>query len=89
VIVSRFKLRARADPQTLIRLINYFAQLGFLPTRVRAQEADGLMTVHIEQRGLSDAQERIIAEKMRSSVLVEAVHVRRARVLPASEMDDQ
>lgn len=79
--VSRFDIVARADPQTLIRLLSYFAQLGILPGGVRAREAAGLMTVQIEQADLAEQQARIIAEKMRSSVLVETVRVRCGRDL--------
>lgn len=74
--LSRFDVVARVDPQTLIRLLNPFAQLGLLPSRVDAIEAEGLVTVCIEQPDLAEQQARIIAEKMRSYVLVEAVSLR-------------
>jgi hypothetical protein len=85
--LSRFEVVACADPQTLIRLLNYFAQVGLLPARVNAVEACGLVTIRIHQHGLSEQQARIIAEKMRGSVLVDAVQVRRGRRLltPLSE----
>jgi len=75
----RFVVRARSDPQTLPRLINYVVQLGMIPRRVRADEADGIMTVLIEQDGLGDHQACIIANKMASSVLIEDVRLTRGR----------
>jgi hypothetical protein len=89
--LSRFAVIGRADPQTLIRLLNYFAQQHLLPSRVSAVEADGLVTIMIDQPGLGEQQAGIIAEKMRSSVLVENVRVHRGRHLlkPLSEAIDE
>lgn len=70
---ARFSVRACADPQTLPRLIQYIAQLGLVPSAVQARQRGGMMTVLIEQADIGDAQARLIAEKMRASVLVEAV----------------
>lgn len=83
----RFDIIARADPQTLPRLLNPFAQIGMVPKRVNAAEADDLLTVRIDQPALGEQQARIIAEKMRGSVLVEAVRLRRGRqtLLPAGQ----
>ena len=83
----RFDIVARADPQTLPRLLNPFAQIGVMPSRVSAVGADDLLTVRIVQPGLGEQQARIIAEKMRCAVLVEAVHLRRGRraLLPGGE----
>jgi acetolactate synthase regulatory subunit len=87
---SRFDIVARADPQTLIRLLNAFAQRGLRPNRVMATESNGLVTVRIEIPDLSEQQGQIIAEKMRSSFLVETVRVVRGRRLlkPLSETID-
>ena len=84
----RFDIIARADPQTLPRLLNPFAQIGAMPSRVSAVEASELLTVRIDQPELGEQEARIIAEKMRSSVLVETVRVRRGRhaLLPVGEM---
>lgn len=88
---THFDIVARADPQTLIRLLNYFAQLGLLPNRVNAVEVGGSVMVRIAQPELGEHQARIIAEKMRSSVLVESVRARRGRHLlipPCERIDD-
>lgn len=88
--LSRFNIVARHDPATLIRLLNYFAQLGMVPSRVKAAEVGGRITVRIEQPDLSEQQARIIMEKMQSAVLVEAVRVHRGRRLltPPSDTID-
>jgi hypothetical protein len=75
----RFDVRAQAEPQTLMRLVGYVAQLGLVPKRVSAREVAGLMVVVIEQAGLGDHQAGIIAEKMRASVLVQTVQLSRGR----------
>ena len=87
---SRFDIVAHADPQTLIRMLNYFAQLGLSPSRVNALDVGGSVTICIEQPGLDEQQARIIAERMRSSVLVETVRAHRGRhpLLPLSETID-
>lgn len=72
-MVSRFEIVALADPHTLIRLLNYFAQRGLVPNRIIATEAEGFVNVQIEQAGLTEPQARIIAERMRGSVLVDTV----------------
>ncbi|GAA0304256.1 hypothetical protein GCM10009087_12660 [Sphingomonas oligophenolica] len=78
---ARFSVRARADAQTLSRLVNYFAQMDLTPSRVRAEEAHGMLRVSIEQGDIPDDRAELIAEKMRSSVLVESVELRRGRRL--------
>ena len=76
VSITRFDIVAQSDPQTLMRLLGYFAQLGLVPRRVDAV-IHGSVKVRIEQLELGEQQARVIAEKMRSSVLVETVRVRR------------
>ncbi|MGI4880547.1 MAG: hypothetical protein ACRYG4_24035 [Janthinobacterium lividum] len=74
---TRFDIVAQADSQTLGRLINYFAQQGLVPNRFSAVVAGGSVKVRIEHPDLGEQQCRIIAEKMRSAVIVEAVRVHR------------
>lgn len=83
----RFDIVARADSQTLIRLLNYFAQLDLSPRRVKALDVEGSLTIRIEQPGLDEQQAQIIAEKMRASVLVQTVRAHRGRhpLRPLSE----
>lgn len=77
--VTRFDIVAQSDPQILIRLLNQFAQLGLRPSRVTASASGDLLNVRIEQGDLSEQRARIIAERMRASILVVAVHARHAR----------
>lgn len=88
--VSRFDIIAHADPQTLIRMLNYFALLGLVPRCVDAVEADGLVTIRIEQPDLGEQQAHVIAEKMRSSVLALSVGLHRGRqtLLPLDGTND-
>lgn len=74
-----FKVVARDDPQSLIRMLNFFSQVGLTPKRVSAVEANSLIAIRIEQPGLGEHQAHIIAEKMRSSFLVEDVCVHHGR----------
>ena len=74
-----FRIVTRDDPQSLIRMLNFFSQLGLTPRRVSAVESNSLVAIHIEQSGLGEHQAHIIAEKMRSSLLVEDVRIRHRR----------
>lgn len=87
VQVSRFEIVARIDPQTVARLINYFAQRALTPRHVQATQVEGMMRVAIEQDGLSVHEAGIIADKMRCNWLVEEVGLRCGNVhqLPLSE----
>lgn len=85
--ISRFDIVARPDPQTLARLINPFAQRALIPSAVEAREANGMMLVTIEQRGLSVHEAGVIADKMRNNWLVEQVGLRCGNVhqMPLSD----
>lgn len=69
----RFFIDTAPDPQALPRLIGYFAQRNLVPERVGAEVRSGTLLVSIVQGGLEPPHAAIIAEKMRSSVLVEDV----------------
>lgn len=70
---AHFEIRAAADPQTVLRLLNYFAQQGLVPSAVAmSADAHGL-AVSITQDQLALSNAHIIAEKMRASCLVEEV----------------
>jgi len=76
-VALRYEIRGSANAQTLSRLINFFAQLGMTPTRVRADKIGQMLMIVIEQDGLDDHQADVIAYKMRSSVMVEDVRLTR------------
>lgn len=69
----RFEVCAFADPETVPRLINYFTQRGLIPFRIRASLEHDEIVVRLDQHGLTAGEAKIIAEKMRSSVLVHTV----------------
>jgi hypothetical protein len=75
MVQSRLSVRAISTSETLPRIIDYVAKLGATPRRVYSDEENGMMTILIEQDGMSEATVRVIAEKMRASVLVESVHL--------------
>jgi hypothetical protein len=64
---------ASADPQTLLRLLEFFAQRSLIPARVKASTTSEDMCVLIEIERLSQPYGQIIAEKMRQTVLVISV----------------
>ncbi|WEK41937.1 MAG: hypothetical protein P0Y64_11070 [Candidatus Sphingomonas colombiensis] len=69
----RFEIIAASDPQSLPRLINYFAQRDVIPSLVRVEARGASMHFVIELPALAAPHAAIIAEKMRASVLVERV----------------
>ncbi|MEO7170663.1 MAG: hypothetical protein ABIY39_09840 [Sphingomonas sp.] len=71
--ICRFELETEAGAQTLSRLINYFAQRDLTPSSVRSDVTGDLLRLTIEQRAIDPAHARIIAEKMRASVLVHSL----------------
>jgi hypothetical protein len=70
-----YRIRATANPQTLSRIINFFAQRDLLPTSVRCDTRADALDVFIVASDLDPAHAQIIAEKMRSMVLVEEVEM--------------
>jgi hypothetical protein len=83
-----FQVTAKVDPASLVRLMDYFSQLGHVPQRVRADRLGDLIAVSVVIHDLTDAQAGIIAEKMRGLMLVEHVVLHRGMRLlcPHSEM---
>lgn len=83
--VARFEIVARADPHSLLRIMNYFAQIGLIPGSVKAHVADDQLFVSVRQAELGDHQARIIAEKMRAVPVIETVQLYWGRrlVLPS------
>jgi hypothetical protein len=71
----QYKIRATANAQTLSRIINSFAQRDLLPTSVLCETRAGGLDISILMPDLDPATAQIIAEKMRSMVLVEDVQM--------------
>lgn len=70
---AHFAIRALADPQTVPRLINHFAQLGLVPSAIAMTTHGDRITLDLTQHHLPLANAHVIAEKMRASCLVEDV----------------
>lgn len=69
-----FSVRTEADPSALSRLIEFFALLNVVPDSFRSRRfADGTMVVSLKVRGLSDDRVDVIANKLRSVVVVHSV----------------
>ncbi len=74
----QFKIQAISDAQTLPRIINFFAQRDLILASVRCETNVDVQQISLIAPGLDSAGARIIAEKMRSMVLVEAVEMKPA-----------
>jgi hypothetical protein len=68
-----FEIVASASVQTVLKLLNYFAQRDILPSRVMWETSDDFCTITIEAESLSAEIATIIAEKMRNQVQVKKV----------------
>jgi acetolactate synthase regulatory subunit len=71
----RFTISAEIASDTLLRLLNYFAQRGLCPARVHAEQRGDATTIHIEQPDIDERTASIIGEKMRNCIHVTMVDV--------------
>lgn len=71
----RFTITAEVADDTLLRMLNYFAQRGLRPSRVHAEQLGGTMTIDIDQLDISEHTASIVQEKMRTCIDVTAVDV--------------
>jgi acetolactate synthase regulatory subunit len=72
----RFTISAEVADDTLLRLLNYFAQRGLRPSRVHAEQLGDTVTIDIDQPGIAEQTASIIQEKMRNCVNVKTVEVK-------------
>ena len=68
-----FSIRTAADAQATSRVVEHFAMRSLLPEMVRAIRDGDTLQIEIELHDLDEVSAAIIAEKMRSSVLVDEV----------------
>lgn len=66
----RFQIDGTVDPQTLPRIIGYFAQQWATPSRLVLQMCDGLLRIEVDVDGLGARQAEIVATKLRENVLI-------------------
>jgi acetolactate synthase regulatory subunit len=71
----RFTISAEVSDDTLLRMLNYFAQRGLRPSRVHAKQLGDTITIEIDQAGISEHTTSIIQEKMRTCLGVTTVEV--------------
>lgn len=71
----QFVIRTAISPHILLRLVNHFAQRNLIPSTITCQTEAGWMVVVIIHSGLSANVAASIAEKIRSSVMVDRVEV--------------
>jgi hypothetical protein len=72
-LTAAYRVQAAPDPQVVARLLNLFSQLDLTPSLVKARLEGEWMWVVVHQPGLSEDRAELIAEKMRSMVMVEQV----------------
>ncbi|AHE53974.1 hypothetical protein [Sphingomonas sanxanigenens] len=66
----RFAIEAAEDPQSLPRVLGYFAQRWIVPSGVTMALRDGGMAIDIAVEALDEQGAAIIAAKLRENVLV-------------------
>jgi acetolactate synthase regulatory subunit len=71
----RFTVAAAVSDDTLLRMLNYFAQRGLRPSRVHAEQHGDTMSIHIDQPDIDQQTALIIKEKMRNCIHVTLVDV--------------
>lgn len=71
----RFEIEAMVDPQSLLRVLGYFAQRSVVPDALQMRVGAGRMTISLTVADLPEAQAMIIAAKLEQIVLVEGVRL--------------
>jgi acetolactate synthase regulatory subunit len=72
----RFTISAEVADDTLLRMLNYFAQRGLRPCRVHAEQLGDTVTIAIDQHDITEQTASIIQEKMRNCINVTTVEVK-------------
>jgi acetolactate synthase regulatory subunit len=72
----RFTISAELADDTLLRMLNYFAQRGLHPSRVLAEQFGDTVTIDIDQPDIAEHAASIIQEKMRNCINVKTVEVK-------------
>ncbi len=71
----RFSISAQVADDTLLRMLNYFAQRGLCPSSVHAEQLGNTVTIDIDQPGITEHTASIIQQKMRNCIHVTIVNV--------------
>lgn len=79
---ARFIVRGEASPQLLGRLTGLVAQQGLVPLALTMLRCDDEALVEMEQDGLALERAAVMAEKMRSMVVVRSVDLHYTNTVP-------
>ena len=74
-MIHRYKLRGPANPALALRVLNLFAQLDLVCSRVLVTKCGDFVEILIEQAGLCPTQADRILQKMRMLFLVETAEL--------------
>ncbi len=86
--MHRFRLEAMPDPQSLPRIVNFFAQRALVPSAVNARTLPEHMRIEIVVAGLGAEQAALIAAKLGEVVAVVRSGVDAEGTLPRLECAD-
>ena len=75
--VWQFDVEAAVDPQSLLRVLGYFAQRSVVPDALEMRVGDDRMTISLTATDLPEAHALIIAAKLEQIMLVETVRLER------------
>jgi hypothetical protein len=70
-----FRIRAHAEPQTLPRVLNFFAQRDLLPLEIHSVLQGSWLAITVTVANMPFEVAEIIAEKLRQTVLVTSVEL--------------
>ncbi len=82
-----FEISSLPDAQALSRVIGHFAMRTLVPDHMVAERQGEMLKISITQHGIEEQVALLICEKLRSSVLVEAVAIS-AEPNPAEKVRD-
>jgi hypothetical protein len=74
-LTAAFGVRATADPQVTLRVLNLFAVRELTPDLLRVRRQGDELFLHIEQAGVDEVTATYIAEKLRTLIPVSHVDV--------------
>jgi acetolactate synthase regulatory subunit len=72
----RFTISAEVADDTLLRMLNYFAQRGMRPSRVNAEQFGDVVMIHIDQLDINEHTAAIIQNKMCNNIHVISVDIK-------------
>lgn len=71
----RFEVEAMIDPQSLLRVLGYFAQRSVVPNALQMRVGDDKMTISLTVFDIAEAHALVVAAKLEQIVLVQSVRL--------------